>query len=71
MENLRGILVFAFFFIWIEDRESMSKFDYFIIYIIFAFSSVFIIIGVLLVTEIKEIKLFGLERSYGNYNDSL
>lgn len=60
IDCLRGIFVFLFFFIWFEDMSDYSNKEMYFIYTLIGFGFLLVISGIVLVTEIKEIKICGL-----------
>lgn len=66
----KGIFIFLFFFIFIEENNFKNDIKNWTIYILILFCFTVIIIGIFLISEIKEIRLLGFERNYGYYNDS-
>ena len=67
---IKGIFIFLFFLIFIEENNFENNFRNWSLYIFITFCFMIIIIGIFLISEIKEIRILGFERNYGYYNDS-
>lgn len=69
MECVKVVTVFLFWFFIMDHNSLRTRMDY-QLFILLCCAQIVILLGVVLVTETKDFKIFGFDDRFGEYNNS-